>query len=277
MGERPPKERITVTTHPFHLRSFSFAVLAFAACSVVLFGVWPATAQTPTQTRTEKNFVPEMDISLGVSGQLTYTRTPTTNDVQPIGDLTTQTTQGTSPSPGVLGTFHQSFRPWLGYNVNVGYTGFSEEYSHDSVFIPATGSTVPPTSASAQGSIGTSAYELTIAETFEGPRSKRFNTFGQFGGGGLFFLPTAGVPSAKNETRPAMMFGVGMNYKLTSHLDLRAEYRGLFYKSPDFNLRPYNGDNFPITRLFTVTSQPAISVVYTFGRKPKRKVLAKLR
>ena len=73
-----------------------------------------------------------------------------------------------------------------------------------------------------------------------------------------------------------MIFGVGMNYKLTSHLDLRAEYRGLFYKSPDFNLPPYGQGNFPITRLFTVTSQPAISVVYSFGRKPNRKLLAKM-
>jgi opacity protein-like surface antigen len=271
-----PKERITVTSHPLHLRSLSFAALAFIACSVVLFGVCPATAQNPEQRKTPKNLVPEIDVSLGVSGQLTYTRTPTTNEVESFGDFTTQTTQGTSPSPGVLGTLHESFKPWLGYNVNLGYTRFSENYSHGSAFVPPKGTTASPSSTFTQGSIGTNMYELTIAEVFEGPRSKRFNTFGQFGGGGLFFLPTDSASPASQQTRPAMIFGVGMNYKLTSHLDLRAEYRGLFYKSPDFNLPPYDQYNFPMTRLFTVTSQPAISVVYTFSGKPNRKLLAKL-
>jgi opacity protein-like surface antigen len=171
---------------------------------------------------------------------------------------------------------HQSFKPWLGYNVNLGYTRFSENYSYGSAFVPAKSSTASPSSTFTRGSIGTSMYELTIAETFKGPSNKRFNTFGQFGGGGLFFLPTDNKSPASQQTRPAMIFGVGMNYKLTNHLDLRAEYRGLFYKSPDFNLPPYDGYNFPITRLFTVTSQPAISVVYTFSRKPNRKLLAKL-
>jgi hypothetical protein len=64
-----------------------------------------------------------------------------------------------------------------------------------------------------------------------------------------------------------------MNYKLTSHLDLRAEYRGLFYKSPDFTLPPYDGFNFPMSRLFTVTNAPAISLVYRFGGAKKSKTV----
>ncbi len=261
-------------SHPLHLRLYSLAGLAFAACSVSLFGVCPATAQSSDQKKAQKEFIPEMDISLGGSGQLTYTRTPTTSVVEMdsgnvSGIFTTQATQGTSPSPGVLGTFHQSFKPWLGYNVNTGYTRFTDNYSYGSAFVPAKGSPFPASSTFTQGTIGTNMYELTIAEVFKGPRNNRFNTFGQFGGGGLFFLPTDRASPASEQTRPAMIFGVGMNYKLTNHLDLRSEYRGLFYKSPDFNLPPYGQGNFPITRLFTVTSQPAISVVYTFGRKPR--------
>jgi opacity protein-like surface antigen len=255
--------------------------LAFAACSVILIAACPAKAQSPDQKKTQKEFIPETDISIGVSGQLTYTRTPTTsvnemNAGSLSGVFTTQTTQGTSPSPGVLGTLHESFKPWLGYNVNFGYTRFSENYSDGSAFVPAKGSAFPPSSTFTQGSIGTNMYEVTIAEVFEGPRTRRFNIFGQFGGGGLFFLPSENASQARQQTRPAMIFGVGMNFKLTSHLDFRAEYRGLFYKSPDFNLPPYGQGNFPITRLFTVTSQPAISVVYSFGRKPNRKLLAKM-
>jgi opacity protein-like surface antigen len=72
-----------------------------------------------------------------------------------------------------------------------------------------------------------------------------------------------------------MVFGVGMNYKLTNHLALRAEYRGFFYKSPDFTLPPYGGaSSFPMTKLFTVTNAPAVSLVYCFGKGTKHPTTA---
>jgi opacity protein-like surface antigen len=215
---------------------------------------------------THKKNAPSLDISLGISGQLTGTRIPTTTIQDEFGVRRTQTTQGTSPSAGVLGTIHQSFKPWLGYNVNLGYTRFSENYSYGSAYIPSKLSHSGPWASFSQGSIETNVYELTIASVFEGPRNKRFNTFGQFGGGGLFFLPTQGNSPAHQQTRPAMIFGIGMNYKLTEHLDLRAEYRGLFYKNPDF---AYSQGGFPIAKLFTVTNSPAVSLVYRFGGAKK--------
>jgi hypothetical protein len=74
-----------------------------------------------------------------------------------------------------------------------------------------------------------------------------------------------------------MIFGAGANFKLTDHLDLRAEYRGFFYKSPDFGLLDITPgitatNQFPMTRLFTVTSSPAVSLVYHFHRTAPVKV-----
>ena len=121
----------------------------------------------------------------------------------------------------MLGTFHQSFKPWLGYNVNFGYTRLSENYSHGEAFVPASGSSAAPSSSFARID-WCKCYELTISSVFEGPKSRRFSTFGQFGGGGLFFVHRKAnlvndMP-IHEQTRPAMLFGVGMNYKLTSHL-----------------------------------------------------------
>jgi opacity protein-like surface antigen len=233
------------------------------AFAVGLLGVPSAIGQTVSQKPSQKTFTGGVDVSLGVFGQLTDTRTAITLDQIQIATSTTQRTQGTSPSAGVLGTLHQSFRPWLGYNVNLGYTRFSENYSYGSALVPSNNSTVVrPVSSFSQGTIGTNMYELTIAYVVEGPRNKRFSTFGQFGGGGLFFLPTQSNSPASQQTRPTMVFGVGMNYKLTNHLDVRAEYRGLFYKGPDF---AYSLSTFPITKLFTVTNTPAVSLVYRFG------------
>ena len=257
-----------MTSLQWGLRVPSAGALHFLALFFTVFAIQTAVAQTsdqPPQQKTEKTFNPVTDVSIGIDGQLTYTRTPTTNVSSSFGATTTEQTQGTSPSAGVFGTFHQQFKPLLGYNVNFGYTRFSEDYSHGQQYVPSATSTFAASSSFTQGTIPTNMYDLTIAYVFNGPRTKRFNTFGQFGGGGLFFLPEQNTVGAKNQTRPAMVFGVGMNYKLTSHLDLRAEYRGLFYKSPDFNLPPYDGFNFPMTRLFTVTSTPAVSLVYRFG------------
>jgi hypothetical protein len=71
-----------------------------------------------------------------------------------------------------------------------------------------------------------------------------------------------------------MVFGVGMNYKLTNHLAFRAEYRGFLYKGPDFTVPDVTpgavtAGQFPMSRLFTVTNAPAVSLVYRFGGAAK--------
>jgi opacity protein-like surface antigen len=195
-------------------------------------------------------------------------RTPVTATVDLFGVNSTQTTQGTSPSAGVLGTFHQAPKPWLGYNVNVGYSRFFENYSFGQAYVPNAASTSSPYSYFSQGSIGTNMYELSIAYAIQGPKTKRFTTFAQIGGGGLWFLPTQNPSPYKAQVRAAMVFGAGLNYKLTDHLGVRAEYRGLFYKNPDFAY--YSGHVVPISKLFTATSEPTISVVYTFGGAKKK-------
>ena len=105
------------------------------------------------------------------------------------GVFTTQTTQGTSPSPGVLGTLHESFKPWLGYNVNFDYTRFSENYSYGSAFVPAKGAPFPPSSTFTQGSIGTNMYEVTIARGFRGARTRRSISSGNLAAAGFSFCP----------------------------------------------------------------------------------------
>jgi hypothetical protein len=238
-------------------------------CLFAITDVRSGPAQTVDSQAARKPLTPNIDFSLGVFGQLTSTRTPTTNTSESIGTYTTQTTQNTSPSAGVLGTLHQSFRPWLGYNINLGYSRFSENYSRGQAFVPIKGgSTVIPFSEFSRGSIGTNLYETTVAYVVQGPRTKRFSTFAQVGGGGLWFLPTQDPSPYSEQVRLAMVFGTGFNYKLSDHFGIRTEYRGLFYKSPDFR---NSNTPIPISKLFTVTSAPTISVVYTFGGGKKKR------
>lgn len=255
-------------------RSFFLRMLSAVASLVVIVGTQPALAQTADSQIAKKKFTPGMDISLGISGQLTRTRTPTTSMPVTNGDYVTQITQGTSPSAGVLGTFHQSFSRWLGYDVNLGYSRFSENYARGSAFAPSKPTTVQYPSSYSQGSVGTNLYETTITYVVQGPTARKFNTFAQFGGGGLWFLPNTGLVSYSYQVRPAMLFGVGMNYRLSDHFGIRAEYRGFFYKNPDF---AYTVNLAPITKLFTVTSDPTVSVVYNFHREHKKAIWASLR
>ena len=109
---------------------FAFSRIPPASiCLLIFLGVFPAMAQSTTSPNANKKFVPETDISLGVFGQLTPTRAPLKNDAFSSGTSVTQITQGASASAGVVGTIHQAIYPWLGYNVNLGYSRFAERYS----------------------------------------------------------------------------------------------------------------------------------------------------
>lgn len=241
------------------VRAFALSVLIGSPVGLAV-----AEAQATAPQPATKSFTGSFDLSLGVFGQLTPTRAPI-HSLQG-SDGFSQVTQGTSASAGVLGTFHQAIRPWIGYNVNAGYTRFEEMYSsgfsYSSPTDPLTGQ--PPYSYTSftRGNIPTNMYELTVAYAVEGPKTRRFSTSAQVGGGGLFFLPTMQHQEYAFQMRAAMVFGVGATYRITPRLGLKAEYRGLFYKNPDFRSDDYT---IPTSKLFTVTSEPAVSLVYTFG------------
>jgi opacity protein-like surface antigen len=251
------ESRLSLSQLAFRFSSFKALSLAF--CILASVGVRSGVTQTANSQPAKKILTPNIDLSLGVFGQLTPAREPTATTTSTFGVESTQTTQGTSPSAGVLATFHQSFSRWLGYDANFGYSRSSENYSRGLAYVPGPASTFPAFYNFSQESIGTNLYESTVAYIVKGPTAQKLSTFVQIGGGGLWFLPTQSPSSNYEQVRASMLFGTGINYKFTDHLGVRAEYRGLFYKSPDFSNDPGNA------KLFTVTSEPTVSVVYTFG------------
>jgi hypothetical protein len=248
----------------FHASHFQrIAVAAFLAITSVALAAQDQTAVAPTAKSKPGS---SLDISLGIFGQFTPARTPTQIVDYQNGATYDQTVQGSSSSAGILGTIHQSFKPWLGYNVNFGYSRFSEQYSQGSYF-PNPPQPNNPISSFIYGSIGEKMYELTGASVVQGPRTKRVETFFQLGGGVLSFLPTQSPSPYWVEFRPAMVFGTGMNYRVSKHWELRAEYRGLFYKTPSFNGFKEANSDVPTVKLYTITNEPTISLVYRFGGK----------
>jgi opacity protein-like surface antigen len=198
-----------------------------------------------------------IDVSLGVFPQLTGTRTVENTTSSFYGSSVLETTQGTTPSAGVLGTFHQQLTHWIGYETSFGYTRLAENYLTALGYNGSggnTGSAVPH-------SISSDVYELSLAVVAKGPVSThRMQTFLDGGSGVLLFRPTRQPLPERSQVRGMVLFGAGIDYRLSDHFGLRAEYRGMFYKNPDFR-----NPDIVATKLFTVSNEPTISLVYRFG------------
>jgi opacity protein-like surface antigen len=84
--------------------------------------------------------------------------------------------------------------------------------------------------------------------------------YGAIGLGALVFLPTTvGGQKYSQQYRLAVLYEVGVNYPiLTSHLGLRLQYRGLSYKTPDFNA------SIITTNSRRQTSEPSVGAYFRF-------------
>ncbi len=210
--------------------------------------------QTPAPCR--KKLYPKTSISLGAFPQLTATRIVTS----PYNFIT----ESLSPSAGVLGTVRQSFSPWLGYSVNMGYTRASERGTDNAG--------VDSSNTASNFTIPANVYEFSLSYLAERHVTPRLSAFADVGAGMLAFLPfhsgAATIADAPNRAlapnvnyRPLGVAGFGIDYCLTGNLSIRAEYRGQLYKFADY------GNALP--RYLTVTSEPTISLVYNFNtRRP---------
>ena len=172
-----------------------------------------------------------------VSIQGTALITKSSKDQIPSNDAT--------KSGGLLVGYSYQFSRWFGAEANYGYTRNSQN------FITLGG----PSSLQAD------FHEVTGALVAHIPvkvRSVRPYVLG--GGGALVFDPTEKfiVTGAERQTRGAFVYGGGADFDITKNFGVRAEYRGLVYKSPDFGLSSLNTD------AVTHTAQPSAGIVFRF-------------
>ena len=97
---------------------------------------------------------------------------------------------------------------------------------------------------------------------------RKFNPFVEAGPTGLIFLPirNSGTTSidAKQQTEIGGMYGAGIAYEISPGFDIRAEYRGLVTKVPNFGqANSVNGYNFTTNRWFNMF-EPTVGVAYHF-------------
>jgi len=161
---------------------------------------------------------PRFDVALGYAGVFSKTST------NPIGNTTLKPTT----SGDIFVTFRYHFNHLHGIDVNFGHTSNSQVF------------TVPPDTYR----VNTGITEFSAAYVFSPFHAKRIDPF-LFGGGGLlrFAVGNQYIDNfrtsfgASSQTALAVLYGGGADYRLWRSLALRVQYRGLIYKTPDFNLQ----------------------------------------
>jgi len=149
--------------------------------------------------------------------------------------------QGATNSGGVLASYRFFFSNSQGVEVNYGYSLNTQTYGL------------------AAGPLGVKSnqHEVTAAYVYR-HALRHFTPFVEAGVGGLVFAPTD-APGTSTQTRAAFVYGGGADFNVTKRIFVRAEYRGLVYNSPTFDLAPALGAD-----RVTHRAEPSIGFGYRF-------------
>ena len=161
---------------------------------------------------------------------------------------------------------------WSGFEGRYGFSRDSQKYD-----IGGTVSSIPAYLA-----------EITGSYVYSLPLVHRLQPFLEGGGGIVHFSPGAygnasngnptgsgspgpysigqfaapvyagSSPGIDSQSRPAFVYGMGMDFQAWRHFSFRIEYRGLAYKTPDFNHAGLQ------TNAFGFLSEPSFGVAYHF-------------
>jgi opacity protein-like surface antigen len=177
----------------------------------------------------------EQPSQISIQGTALVTKSST--DQIPSNDVT--------KSGGFLVGYSYQFNRWLGAEGNYGYSRNTNNF----------------VTFGGLSSLEANFHEATGALVAHVPLSVRgVRPYVLGGGGALIFDPTDkfNVAGAERQTRGTFVYGGGANFDITSNFGLRAEYRGLVYKVPDFGVNALNLDK------FTHLAQPSFGFYFRF-------------
>jgi opacity protein-like surface antigen len=185
-------------------------------------------------------------LSMPAFSQEDYPKEKSEVSVQAFGSFLKDTTQdgvrqSATDSGGVLATYRYFFNKHHGAEVNYGHSLNTHSYGLT------------------DGPLGINAHsnEVTAAYVFRYP-TRRLIPFALAGVGALVFNPKD-FDGAETQARAAFVYGGGADFNITSRLYMRAQYRGLVYNSPTFDLAPVSG----LDRV-THRAEPSIGFGYRF-------------
>lgn len=177
-----------------------------------------------------QSFLHNSDMSVSAFGQFTSSVTGDGVTVRPTDSM------------GGQGAFRHSYHWWLGFEGSYAYTRYAEYYS------------------SRPYSVQHNMHEFAASYLVSGASILGFRPFALAGVSALVFSPSLnGGQNVSWQGEPALNFGVGINQALlSSHFGIRLQYRGLYYKTPDFN------NALLTTGTSRLTSEPMAGVYFRF-------------
>jgi hypothetical protein len=145
---------------------------------------------------------------IAVSGLYEMTQTVSGNGI----------TVKASKSSGGQAAFRHSFHYWMGYEGAYSYTRYTDVYTGQPFGIQH------------------NQHEFSASYLVHGP-TILVQPFALAGISALIFSPSLnGGQNVTWQARPGINFAGGVNVPLlTSHIGLRIQYRGVYYKAPDYN------------------------------------------
>jgi hypothetical protein len=215
-------------------RQYSYLLNTFLLAIGML--TWAASCQAQTLPSAPES---KQKFDVGVGGFYQVTGASNGNFIR----------DDTTESGGVLFSFRQPWRPWAGYEANVGYTRFYEAYNKGIVKVES------------------NVTDISFSYLFQSPTFYGVQPYLSLGGGIIYFAPidstitNLNLPVASNLTGqllPEFAYNFGLNYPMFSRLGIRGGLRGLIYKTPDFHQAAID------TKTLRTTLEPNISVYYRF-------------
>ena len=208
---------------------FSKNALRVLLPAITVFVVFSTTAMAQVEQHSQ--------VSIQGTGLVTK---DSTSDSSPLSQHTTK-------SGGFLVGYSYQFNSWAGVEGNYGYTQ----------------NTLNTTGSFGQSSIRSDFHEITGAFVAHIPvKVARIRPYALAGAGALIFNPTddarrinAGI---NRQAKATFVYGGGVNFDIVRNFGVRAEYRGLVYKAPDFKFDNLNLDK--VTHL----AQPSVGFFFRF-------------
>ena len=152
-------------------------------------------------------------------------------------------TVDTTRSAGGQAAFRHSYHWWMGFEGSYNYTRFSEHYS-----------------AARPYAVQHNMHEFAASYLVSGASVLGFRPFALGGVSAVVFSPSLnGGQRVSWQARPGVNFGAGIDRALfTSHFGVRVQYRGVYYKTPDF------GQSQLVSNKYRLTSEPMAGLYFRF-------------
>src|SRR5262245_29419456 len=200
--------------------------------------------------KTFLGFLVTTAIAVSATTALAQEEQPSQISIQGTGIFTKSTTDqipshDATKSGGFLVGYSYQFSRWFGAEGNYGFTRNTQNY----------------VTLSGTPALQTDFHEVTGALVAHIPAHVRHvRPYVLGGGGAVIFNPTDKffVSGAERQTRGAFVYGGGANFDVAKSFGVRAEYRGLVYKVPDFTVNNLNLDK------FTHLAQPSVGFYFRF-------------